>query len=118
MFRKEPVRATAACEMDRPRLLRELSFRGFCRRAFSSCSAGGDYSISWGIVRIVRCPGRRVWRWNEEKMQPLMMDVVDRTCRLIHRLWDEADGGVILFSLAERDCALHWQAPRCGASNY
>jgi hypothetical protein len=44
-------------------------------------------------------------------MQPLMMDVVDRTCRLIHRLWDEADGGVILFSLAERDRALRWQAP-------
>ena len=38
-----------------------------------------------------------------------MTDVVDRTCRLTHRLWDEADGGVILLNLAERDPALHWQ---------
>ncbi len=76
----------------------------------SPCSAIGDYSDV-----LVNSPyGTLSWpqvsRLNDEEMKQLMIDVVDRTYRFIHRMFDEADGGVLLLSLAERDPAPHWQA--------
>src|ERR687898_913591 len=77
----------------------------------SPCSATGDYSDV-----LVNSPyGTLSWpqvsRLNDEEMKQLMIDLVDRTYRFIHRMFDEADGGVFLLSLAERDPAPHWQAP-------
>jgi hypothetical protein len=37
-----------------------------------------------------------------------MIDVVDRTYRFIHTLFDEKTGGQILLRLAERDPQPHW----------
>ena len=56
-------------------------------------------------------PWPQVSRLNDEEMKQLMIDVVDRAYRFIHRLFDEAEGGVLLLSLAERDPAPKWLTP-------
>ena len=76
----------------------------------SPSSAAGDYSDV-----LVNSPyGTIAWpqlsRLNDEEMKQLMIDV-DRTYRFIHRLFDEAEGGVLLLSLAERDPAPKWLTP-------
>jgi hypothetical protein len=44
-------------------------------------------------------------------MKRLMIDVVDRTYRFIHTLFDEDSGGQLLLRLAERDPLPHWNEP-------
>jgi hypothetical protein len=44
-------------------------------------------------------------------MKRLMIDVVDRTYRFIHTLFDENTGGQILLRLAERDPLSQWNEP-------
>jgi hypothetical protein len=44
-------------------------------------------------------------------MKRLMIDVVERTYRFIHTLFDEDTGGQILLRLAERDPLPHWNEP-------
>ena len=66
-------------------------------------SASGDYSdvtVSslYGVI-----PWPKVSRLNDEEMKHLMIDVVDRAYRFIHKLFDESTGGQLLVSLAERD---------------
>jgi hypothetical protein len=60
---------------------------------------------------MARSPGPQISRFNDEEMKKLMIDVIDRTYQFVHRLFDKAAGGVLLFSLAERDPAPHWQTP-------
>jgi hypothetical protein len=77
----------------------------------SPSSAAGDYSDVLVNSPYGAIPWPQVSRLNDEEMKQLMIDVVDRTYRFIHRLFDEAGGGVLLLSLAERDPAPQWQAP-------
>ena len=77
----------------------------------SPCSAAGDYSDVLVNSPYGAIPWPQVSRFNDEEMKKLIIDVVDRTYQFVHRLFDEADGGVLLLSLAERDPAPHWQTP-------
>jgi hypothetical protein len=45
------------------------------------------------------------------EMKRLMIDVVDRTYRFIHTLFDENTGGQLLLRLAERDPLPQWNEP-------
>jgi hypothetical protein len=74
-------------------------------------SASGDYSdvtvsSAYGVI-----PWPKVSRLNDDEMKCLMIDVVDRTYRFIHTLFDEDSGGQILLRLAERDPLPHWNEP-------
>ncbi len=101
----EPVQA------DRTRVLPEL------RTGRSACR----HLAGLGCGRLLGCFGEQsVWRaipWpqvsrlNDEEMKQLMIDVVNRTYRLVHRLFDDREGLVLLLRLAERDPAPHWQTP-------
>ena len=77
----------------------------------SPCSAAGDYSDVLVNSPYGAIPWPQVSRFNDEEMKKLMIDVVDRTYQFVHRLFNEADGGVLFHSLAERDPAPHWQTP-------
>src|SRR5262247_4644472 len=74
-------------------------------------SATGDYADVTVTSPFGSIPWPQISRLNDEEMKQLMIDVVDRTYRFIHRLFDEAEGGVLLLSLAERDPAPQWQTP-------
>jgi hypothetical protein len=77
----------------------------------SPSSAAGDYSDVIVNSPYGAIPWTEVSRFNDEEMKKLMIDVVDRTYQFVHRLFDEADGGVLLIGLAEHDPAPHWQTP-------
>ena len=77
----------------------------------SPSSASGDYSdvtvsSPYGVI-----PWPKVSRLNDDEMKRLMIDVVDRTYRFIHTLFDENAGGQILLRLAERDPLPQWNEP-------
>ncbi len=69
----------------------------------SPLSASGDYSDVSVSSPYCVIPWPEVSRLNDEEMKPLMIDVVDRTYRFIHTLFDERTGGELLLRLAERD---------------
>jgi hypothetical protein len=77
----------------------------------SPSSASGDYSdvtvsSAYGVI-----PWPKVSRLNDDEMKRLMIDVVDRTYRFIHTLFDENTGGQLLLRLAERDPLPPWNEP-------
>jgi hypothetical protein len=77
----------------------------------SPSSASGDYSdvtvsSAYGVI-----PWPKVSRLNDDEMKRLMIDVVDRTYRFIHTLFDENTGGQLLLRLAERDPLPQWNEP-------
>jgi hypothetical protein len=77
----------------------------------SPSSASGDYSdvtvsSTYGVI-----PWPKVSRLNDDEMKRLMIDVVDRTYRFIHTLFDENTGGQLLLPLAERDPLPQWNEP-------
>jgi hypothetical protein len=83
----------------------------------SPSSASGDYSdvsvsSPYGVI-----PWPEVSRLNDDEMRRLMIDVVDRTYRLIHKLFDERTGGELLLYLAERDPLPQWKEPVLLASD-
>jgi hypothetical protein len=51
-------------------------------------------------------------RLNNDEMKRLMIDVVDRTYRFIHTLFDENTGGELLLRLAQRDPLPQWDEPK------
>jgi hypothetical protein len=73
-------------------------------------SASGDFSD----VRFSSQNGDIAWpelsRFNEDEMKLLMIDVVNRTYRFIHMLFDD-DGGKLILRLAERDPLPRWSEP-------
>jgi hypothetical protein len=77
----------------------------------SPSSASGDYSdvtvsSAYGVI-----PWPKVSRLNDDEMKRLMIDVVDRTYRFIHTLFDENTGGQLLLRLAERNPLPQWNEP-------
>src|SRR5437879_5326800 len=77
----------------------------------SPSSASGDYSdvsvsSPYGVI-----PWPEVSRLNDDEMKRLMIDVVDRAYRFIHKLFDERTGGELLLRLAERDPLPQWKEP-------
>lgn len=77
----------------------------------SPSSAAGDYSDVVVNSPYGSIPWPQVSRLNDEEMKELMIDVVDRTYGLVHRLFDDREGRLLLLRLAERDPAPHWQTP-------
>src|SRR5208283_3108691 len=77
----------------------------------SPSSASGDYSDVTVSSPYGAIPWLKVSRLNDDEMKRLMIDVVDRTYRFIHTLFDEDTGGQILLRLAERDPLPQWNEP-------
>jgi hypothetical protein len=77
----------------------------------SPSSAAGDYSDVVVNSPYGSIPWPQVSRLNDEEMKELMIDVVDGTYRLVHRLFDDREGRLLFLRLAERDPAPHWQTP-------
>src|ERR1035438_1873918 len=74
-------------------------------------SESGDYSdvqvsSPYGVI-----PWPELSRLDDEGMKRLMIDVVNRTYRFIHRLFDEKTCGELLLKLAESDPLPHWNEP-------
>ncbi len=77
----------------------------------SPSSASGDYSdvsvsSPYGVI-----PWPEVSRLNDDEMKCLMIDVVDRTYRFIHTLFNESTSGELLLRLAQRDPLPQWKEP-------
>ena len=77
----------------------------------SPSSAAGDYSDVHVASPYGTIPWQKVSRFNDDEMKHLMIDVVNRTYRFIHTLFDENTGGALLFLLAERDPLPRWADP-------
>ena len=75
-------------------------------------SMAGDFSDVVVNSPYGAIPWSQVSRFDDQEMKRLIVDVVDRTYDLIHRLFDETEGGVLLRRLAERDPVPHWQTPK------
>lgn len=78
-------------------------------------SESGDYTDV-----VVRTPfGEIAWnklsRFDDAEMKVLMIDVVNRTYKFIHELFDDEAGARLLLQLAERDPLPNWENPRCKA---
>ena len=78
----------------------------------SPSSMAGDFSDVVVNSPYGPIPWSQVSRFDDQEMKRLIVDVVDRTYDLIHRLFDETEGGVLLLRLAERDPVPHWQTPK------
>ena len=77
----------------------------------SPSSAAGDYSDVQVTSPYGTIPWAEVSRFNDDEMKALMVDVVNRTYRFIHTLFDENTGAVLLLQLAERDFLPRWNEP-------
>ena len=77
----------------------------------SPSSATGDYSDVLVDSPYGAIPWPQLSRLNDDEMKQLMIEVVDRTYRLVHRLFDEREGSALLLRIAERDPAPHWKTP-------
>jgi len=74
-------------------------------------SAAGDFSdvqvsSPYGVI-----PWTKLSRFNDDEMKLLMIDVVNRTYRFIHTLFDEDTCGELLVRLLERDPLPRWNEP-------
>ena len=77
----------------------------------SPSSATGDYgdvvvTSPYGVI-----PWPEVSRLNDDEMQLLMIDVVNRAYRFIHTLLDANVGAELLALLAEHDPVPRWNEP-------
>jgi hypothetical protein len=77
----------------------------------SPSSATGDYSDVQVSSPYGTIPWAEVSRFNDDEMKALMIDVVNRTYRFLHTLFDESTGGIVLSQLAERDFLPRWNEP-------
>ena len=78
----------------------------------SPSSASGDCSDVTVSSPYGAIPWTKVSRLNDDEMRRLMINVVDRTYRFIHTLFDENTGGELLLRLAQRDPLPQWQEPK------
>jgi hypothetical protein len=114
----DEVRAFVTDPILQKRLAKYLVLQCFRNSVLEDLHAGispdsevGDYSD----VRVSSPYGDIPWpklsRLNDDEMKCLMIDVVNRTYRFIHRLFDENTGGELLLRLAERDPLPRWNEP-------
>jgi hypothetical protein len=73
-------------------------------------SASGDFSDVNVSSPYGDIPWPKLSRLNDDEMKVLMIDVVNRTYRFIHMLFDD-DGGKLILRLAERDPLPRWNEP-------
>jgi hypothetical protein len=71
----------------------------------------GDHSDVVVRTPFGEIPWRDLSRIDDAEMKRLMLDVVNRTYRFIHRLFDEETGGELLFRLATSDLVPQWDDP-------
>jgi hypothetical protein len=74
-------------------------------------SADGDYSDVFVTTPYGEIPWPKLSRLSDEEMKSLMIDVVNRTYRLLRELLDENTGAAILVRLALRDPLPNWNTP-------
>ena len=114
----DEVRAFVTDPILQKRLAKYLVLQCFRNSVLEDLHAGispdsevGDYSD----VRVSSPYGDILWpkvsRLNDDEMKCLMIDVVNRTYRFIHRLFDENTGGELLLRLAGRDPLPQWNEP-------
>jgi len=77
----------------------------------SPSPACGDYSDVHVTSPYGAIPWPEASRLNDEEMKELMVDVVNRTYRLIRILFDENTGPALLFQLAQHDPLPRWNEP-------
>jgi hypothetical protein len=80
-------------------------------------SAAGDYSDVHVTTPYGEIPWSRLSRLSDEEMKGLMIDVVNRTYRLLHQLLDENTGAEILVRLTMRDPLPNWSIPTLAADS-
>jgi hypothetical protein len=119
MSAHEEVRAFMTDPMLQQRLAKYLVLQCFrnsmledLHAGISPSSASGDYSDVTVSSPCGVIPWPKVSRLNDDEMRQLMIDVVDRTYRFIHMLFDENTGGELLLSLAHRDPLPQWKEPK------
>ena len=119
MSAHEEVRAFMTDPMLQQRLAKYLVLQCFrnsmledLHAGISPSSASGDYSDVTVSSPCGVIPWPKVSRLNDDEMRQLMIDVVDRTYRFIHTLFDENTGGELLLSLAHRDPLPQWKEPK------
>ena len=74
-------------------------------------SETGDYSDVVVKTPFGEIPWRKLSRFDDAEMKVLMQDVVNRTYRFIHKLFNEEQGGELLLRLANRDLVPQWDNP-------
>jgi hypothetical protein len=74
-------------------------------------SASGDFSDVHVSSPYGDIPRPKLSRLNDVEMKHLMIDVVSRTYRFVHTLFDADAGGELILRLAERDPLPRWNAP-------
>jgi hypothetical protein len=74
-------------------------------------SASGDYSDVHVCSPYGDIPWPKLSRLNDDEMKHLMIDVVNRTYRFIHALFDENASAELMLRLAERDPLPRWNEP-------
>jgi hypothetical protein len=118
MDAQEEVRAFMTDPVLQQRLAKYLVLQCFrnsmledLHAGISPSSASGDYSDVTVSSPYGAIPWPNVSRLNDDEMKRLMIDVVDRTYRFIHTLFDENAGGELLLRLAHRDPLPRWKEP-------
>ncbi len=118
----ESVKAMITDPVLQKRLAKYLVSRCFRNSVLENLHAGivpdsksGDYTDV-----IVHTPFREIaWselsRFDDAEMKVLMIDVVNRTYKFIHELFDDEAGAKLLLQLAERDPLPNWENPRYSA---
>ena len=114
----DEVRAFVTDPILQKRLAKYLVLQCFRNSVLEDLHAGicpdsevGDYSDVRVSSPYGDIPWPKVSRLNDDEMKCLMIDVVNRTYRFIHRLFDENTGGELLLRLAERDPLPRWNEP-------
>ncbi len=74
-------------------------------------SVVGDYSDVRVSSLYRDIPWPKLSRLNDDEMKCLMIDVVKRTYRFVHRHLDEDTSGELLLRLVERDPLPRWYEP-------
>lgn len=118
MSAHEAVRAFVTDPVLQKRLAKYLVLQCFrnssledLHAGISPSSAAGDYSDVQVSSPYGSIPWPEVSRFNDDEMKLLIIDVVNRTYRFIHTLFDEETGGILLCQLAKRDFLPRWNEP-------
>jgi hypothetical protein len=113
----DELRAVVTHPEMQKRLAKYLVLRCFRNSVLEHLPAGacpGSESGDFSDVQVSSLDGDIAWpelaRFNEEEMKLLMIDVVNRTYRFIHMLFDD-EGGKLILRLAERDPLPRWSEP-------